>query len=82
MKGPNFPNLIKGINNRFNIVEYRIFNRFLQSERKFCKIRIHNGLKLKILWFSVILRKPHVWEKSGSRVIAQNVFSQSDCRIL
>ena len=38
-----------------------------------CKIEsldvAKNGLKRKILWFSVILRKPHVWEKSGSRDI-------------
>ena len=30
----------------------------------------------------MILLKPYVWEKSGSRVKRKNALSQSDCRIL
>ena len=41
-----------------------------------------NGLKRKILWFSIILRKPHVWEKSGSRDIGILALDQSESSIL
>ena len=31
---------------------------------------------------ALCLHKSHIWENSGSRVMSQNAFSQSDCRIL
>ena len=38
-------------------------------------------LKSNILWFSIILSKLHVWEKSGSRVTDWNALGQLDCSI-
>ena len=39
------------------------------------------GIKRCSIIVFTILRKPHVWEKSGSRVMLKNALGQSDCRI-
>ena len=39
------------------------------------------GFKLCIIMTFMILLKPHVWEKSGSRFKCQNAIGQSDCRM-
>ena len=40
-----------------------------------------NVVEWNYLWLFSILRKPHMWEKSGSQVIAKNVLGQSDFSI-
>ena len=38
-------------------------------------------VKRKFLWFINILRKLHAWEKSGSQVIGQKLFSASEISV-
>ena len=40
-----------------------------------------NDVNCRILWFSIILRKPHVCEKIVSSVLARKTPGQSDCSI-
>ena len=39
------------------------------------------GFKLCTITTFMILLKPHVWRKSGSRVKDKNTLGQSDCKI-
>ena len=41
-----------------------------------------NNLKWKLIVFLIFHHQSHIWQSSGSQVLDQNTFSQSNCRIL
>ena len=52
------------------------------SKKIYLLVLSGNGVEWKYLWPFSILQKPHMWEKSGSQVMATNAPGKSDFSIL